>query len=494
MRKLLLGTDAKRFNLLSIGQRGVGKTVFLAGSYAELQTGTQGNACGRSDDSRAQAQTITSPRTLRFDCQDAQERKSLDRILNYVAQTGQYPPPTMKATNFNFSLKRHSFLSEQTLCSFRWWEIPGEICRMSNQEFYNIVSSSHGCCVFIDASELVRNKAYLQGIEDIVETVMGLASLVYLNNFKYAFALVLTKCDRIESDLFNKQQIELAQGSRWSYLQRTLEEQLQPLTSYLDGMKINYQLFYSYIPIIRIKGTATLSAAGAANALLWLVSELGKAHKSSWLNTLLDSVTYLRPTDVQLRQELQALENGSLETLFKPWNSHSSKALAIKKTLTARRNGLLSILISVGFLGGSGIFLVNFLPFFQHAPKNFAALRELTILEQRGQFDQAVSLMEKLVQQEPNDIALRLQLAQLYQFTGQVTKAETVYDWVLTMQKNNLNALVGKATMREVQGDIKTAKVLFAQAENVAPKRFKAKVHTIAVMTLRSPTNPLTKP
>jgi len=331
MRKLLLGTDAKRFNLLSIGQRGVGKTVFLAGSYAELQTGTQGNACGRSDDSRAQAQTITSPRTLRFDCQDAQERKSLDRILNYVAQTGQYPPPTMKATNFNFSLKRHSFLSEQTLCSFRWWEIPGEICRMSNQEFYNIVSSSHGCCVFIDASELVRNKAYLQGIEDIVETVMGLASLVYLNNFKYAFALVLTKCDRIESDLFNKQQIELAQGSRWSYLQRTLEEQLQPLTSYLDGMKINYQLFYSYIPIIRIKGTATLSAAGAANALLWLVSELGKAHKSSWLNTLLDSVTYLRPTDVQLRQELQALENGSLETLFKPWNSHSSKALAIKK-------------------------------------------------------------------------------------------------------------------------------------------------------------------
>ncbi|MBV9388484.1 MAG: tetratricopeptide repeat protein [Chroococcidiopsidaceae cyanobacterium CP_BM_ER_R8_30] len=456
-------TNTRRFNLLSIGQRGVGKTVFLAGSYAELQNATQTN----------------NSRTLRFDCQNAREQKSIEKILNYVAQTAQYPPPTMKVTTFNFSLKRDNFWSDQTLCNFQWWDIPGEICRMSNQEFYNIVSSSHGCCVFIDASELMRNKTYLQEIENIIEIVMGIASLVYLNDFKYAFALIFTKCDQFESGSFDKHQIE---------------EQLQPLTSYLNEMKTNYRLFYSHIPIIRLKGTATLSATGAASALLWLVSELGKIHQVSWLNNLLDWVTRLQATDVKLRQDLQVVDNGSLETLFKPWHPDGNKALATKKTLTVPRNRLLSILIGLGFLGVGGILLVNCISSFQHEPKNLTALRELTALEQKGHFEQAVSLLEKLVQQEPNDLELCLQLARLYEFTGQAAKAEIAYDRVLVMQKNNVNALIGKATMREFQGDIKTAKVLFAQAESAAPKQLKAKVHTIATMTMRSPTHQLSKP
>lgn len=62
------------------------------------------------------------------------------------------------------------------------------------------------------------------------------------------------------------------------------------------------------------------------------------------------------------------------------------------------------------------------------------------------------------------------------------------------MQKNNLNALIGKATMRELQGDVKTARVLFSQAENIAPKHMKAKVHTLAAMTLRLLDNPSTHP
>lgn len=454
--KQLLGVDTKRFNLLSIGQRGVGKTVFLAGSYAELHADTQ----TRFD------------RTLRFDCQDAQEQKNIEQILTYVAETGQYPPPTMKVTEFNFSLKRRGLWGDQTLCHFRWWEIPGEICQMSNQEFHKIVSSSHGCCVFIDAYELMRNNTYLLGLEDILETVMGLASLVYLNDFKYAFALILTKCDQLARNSFDRHQ---------------LEEQLQPLTSYLDGMKINYRLFYSHIPVVQVQGAATLSAKGAAEALLWLVWELGKAHKPVWFNNLLDLLTHLRATDSQLQQELQVLDNGSLETLFKPWNSHGKKVLAIKKTLTARRNRLLLTLAITSVLGGSGILLFNFKQF-QHQSKDIVASRELTTLEQRGLFYQAVASMEKLVQEEPHDLELRLQLAQLYQTTGQAAKAEMTYDWILVRQKNNLNALIGKATMREVQGDSKTARTLFAQAENVAPTNLKAKVRTVAEKILQSPT------
>lgn len=101
--------------------------------------------------------------------------------------------------------------------------------------------------------------------------------------------------------------------------------------------------------------------------------------------------------------------------------------------------------------------------------------------------------MEKLVQQEPNDLDLHLQLAELYQSAGQVTKAETTYDSVLAQQKDNLKALVGKATTRAAQGDRQTAKTLFVRAEEVAPTDIKARVHTLAQKTLESPAQ-LTRP
>ena len=51
--------STKKFNLLSIGHRGVGKTVFIAGSYAELHSDIQ----------------IGQPQQLWFDCQDTQEQE-----------------------------------------------------------------------------------------------------------------------------------------------------------------------------------------------------------------------------------------------------------------------------------------------------------------------------------------------------------------------------------------------------------------------------------
>jgi tetratricopeptide (TPR) repeat protein len=100
-------------------------------------------------------------------------------------------------------------------------------------------------------------------------------------------------------------------------------------------------------------------------------------------------------------------------------------------------------------------------------------------------------LLERLVQQHPERLELRLQLAQLYELTGQVLKAETAYDQVLAQQNNNLKALVGKAVLRKVQGDIKTAEALFAQAEKVAPTDLKAQVRATAQKTLASSAKPI---
>jgi GTPase SAR1 family protein len=306
------------FNLLSIGQMGVGKTVFLAGSYAELHA------------NRKRLQQLW------FDCQDRQAQENIERLLSYTVQTGKYPPATMKVTNFNFSLKRRSLWGVQTLCYFRWWDIPGEICNIHNRDFRSMVSNSQGCCVFIDAYMLVHNKGYLQALEDIIKQVMAIASLIYLNDVKYPFALILTKCDLLEPGPLSQQQ---------------LEKGLQLLTTRLDAVRANYQTFYSLIPIVRTQGASTLRAKGAAAPLLWLVGELSKPHNSpGLLNSLLELVTRLWSNSFQSRQEGV---DGSLQRQIRP----ADKAVGGRKILglyllpSARRNLLLLALAIVALVG-----------------------------------------------------------------------------------------------------------------------------------------------
>lgn len=333
---LLPVTIPKTFSLLSIGQRGVGKTVFLTGSYAELHANIHKK----------------HPQELWFDCQD-QVQENIEKFLNYIVQTGQYPPPTMKVTNFNFSLKHHSLRGERTLCHFRWWDIPGEICKPSNQDFRKIVSTSHGCCVFIDAYALIHNQTYLQELEEIAEMVVGLASLVSLSDLKYAFALILTKYDQLKLDSFSQQQ---------------LEAQLQPLTTRLDVMKANYQVFYSSIPIIHRKDTSILSVKGAAAPLLWLVWELCQAHNQGWVNNLLDSGTHLWSNSLQLQQDLP-VEDGSPRNLFRPWDLQIQKSIIAKNLLTARRNLLLQTVAIISLITVISIFAMNYKQLFPREPK-----------------------------------------------------------------------------------------------------------------------------
>ena len=216
---LLPGTNPKKFKLLSIGQRGVGKTVFLAGSYVELRSNSQLNH-----------------QQSWFDCQDSDVQENIDNLLSHIARTGQYPPSTLKTTNFNFNLKRRTLWGIKTLCQFGWYDIPGELCNVDNPDFRKMVFNSNGCCVFIDAYALVHKPVYQQALEDIIQQVMPIATLVYLNSFKYAFALLLTKCDLLEADPLSR---------------KHLEESLQPLISRLDGVKANYQTFCLGINIVR---------------------------------------------------------------------------------------------------------------------------------------------------------------------------------------------------------------------------------------------------
>lgn len=449
---LLPETATKTFNLLSIGQRGVGKTVFIAGSYAELHSDNQ----------------TDRHQQLWFDCQNAQVQENIESVINYITETSQYPPPTMKITDFDFSLKRHTASGEQTLCHFHWWDIPGESCNVDNPEFKMMVATSHGCCVFIDAYALIHRQGYLQVLKNTIIQVAAIANLAYINNLKYAFALILTKCDLLEFELSRHQ----------------LQEDLQPLTARLNAAKANYQTFYSFIPILHTGGVSTLKVKGAAAPLLWLVWELSKPH-NNLSNHPLKLIRPLLPSRFQPRQDLTVQ---GMQSLFKPAN----KAPKSKKTVgsylisTTRKNFRL-LVVMLGLVGAIAALSSDYKWFFQLEATKLDSLSDPTPLLQRGQFDQAVPLMEKLVQQEPKRLDLRLQLAKLYQFTGQVSKAETAYDQVLAQQNNNLKALLGKAVLRSAQGDNKTAAALLAQAEQAAPTDLKAQVHAVAQKTLQAP-------
>jgi hypothetical protein len=280
MMNLFSGSPVKRFSLLVMGQRGVGKTVFLAGSYAALHTLNQK---GRGP--------------LWFDCQNDRSKENIENVLSYVARSGEYPPATMKITDFDFSLKQKGLLGSQTLCHFGWQDIPGEICTPENKSFRDIVLASHGCCIFVDGYALVNDEDYMKGINGLIHQIHIIASLAYLNELKYAFSLVITKADLIKSDAEGKEQAE---------------KNLQPLLDVLHAGKANYKVFYSAALIESEVDTPMLKADGGAEPVLWLVGELVKGYNHGLRGSILGFIARLLQ-----RKEAQPEPEGTLSSVFR---------------------------------------------------------------------------------------------------------------------------------------------------------------------------------
>ena len=418
------------FNILCLGQRGVGKTVFLAGSYAELLSQEESNS-----------------EQFWFDCQDTQAEKHLQSIFNYVAQNGEYPPPTLKITSFNFSLKSRRRRQTKTLCQFRWWDIPGEICQIEHPDFQKMALSSHSCCMFINGYALVHQPTYLQELEETIRQVVAIASLVNQHNLNYRFAVVFTQCDRLGAGPVSQLQIE---------------KHLQPVTERLDAAKANYQKFYSAIPIIAQADTFRLNPSGAAQPLLWLLSQLTS-----------------RAVQSPLGSGLEQKPAAHFQSTRLPKNTLIGLASASLVAIVA--------LLGIGLLSQRPELQADepvskYQQVLQVDPNNTDALLNLANLYlDRGQSEKAIPLMEKVVAQNPENVDLHFNLAKIYELTGHQQKAEAVYDQVLAQQENDLRALLGKAILRSEQGDTQMAKSLFAQAEAAAPTGdLKARVRALA--------------
>lgn len=443
---LLFGDVPKALNLLSIGERGVGKTVFLVGSYTESNSSYAGD----------------QPKRLWFDCQDQEAHENIQGVMNYIAQTGQYPPPTMKISGFNFSLKQQRFWGTQTLCYFRWWDMPGEICDMQNRDFQSMILSSQGCSVFINAYGLIHDPTYLESVKDIIELVTAIASLIKHHNLQYPIALIFTQCDRLEAGPLGQLQIEKC---------------LEPLIIRLENARTNYRRFYSSIPIVRTDGMPVLRATGSADALVWITSELCKARS------------------VQSGQDLaSSLSQGTSLDKFVPTARRPAFTLGL---ITAGVVGLLTVGLALTTI------LSNQQPqqakatqqtvqdhqeVLKKDPNNLNSL--ISVYDhylETGQPAKAVPLLEKIVAQKPNTLDLQFNLADLYELTGDKQQAEDTYDTILTQQPQDIKAMVGKAILRGEAGDLQTAQSLFQQAENIAQSsEAKGKIKEIATQTLQT--------
>lgn len=235
--------NVNRYNFLSIGQRGVGKTVFLASCYLECH------------------QDKEQQRLLWFDCSNPEVRQLIDNILSYVAKTGDYPPATLKITNFEFDLKQRHQWGSKTVGQVQWWDTPGEMCDSRNASLKTLLGNTHGCCLFLDASSLVKASDSIRALMELLQPLETVIDLFCEKMMDLPLAVILTKCDDLSAHPF-----------QWQCLKKAIN----PLLKKLKERNVNYQVFYSEIPIAVVDGVPTLQLIRVGTPIYWLFAEIHK--------------------------------------------------------------------------------------------------------------------------------------------------------------------------------------------------------------------------
>lgn len=248
-----VGNIEKTLSLLSLGHRGVGKTVFLAASHIEL------NKRGPKEQ--------TWKGWCGFDFDDERSRRNIGTLLASIERTGIYPPPTPTVSDFTLRLSlKLSPISLGTLCRFRWQDVPGELCVQKNQQLKSMVMAAHGCCLFIDAPALVDGGDHL-GMSNTVDQAMSIAVLATNNRLVMPFAVVLTKCDM----LARRAGVELR-------LQERLDELVGPLVALVPSCRIQC----CQAPVEPLGEQYRLQPSGCAEVLVWLMQKTWQAEVGAW--------------------------------------------------------------------------------------------------------------------------------------------------------------------------------------------------------------------
>lgn len=296
-----MGNIEKTFSLLSLGHRGVGKTVFLAASYMELKKGG------------SKARALKG--WFGFDFDDERSRRNIGTLLAAIERTGIYPPPTATVSDFTLRLSlKLSPISPGMLCRFRWQDVPGELCAQKNHQFRSMVMAAHGCCLFIDAPALVEGADNHGVYTDIVDQAMSIAVLAANNRLVMPFAVVLTKCDAL---------------ARQAGVELRLQERLDTLVGPLVALVPSCRIQCCQAPIEPLGDLYQLRPNGCTEALMWLMQQTWQAQMGAWP---LQWVGILRALITQGSREADSLSPGTIERLV--------GGLEVPHNETAKRSSL----------------------------------------------------------------------------------------------------------------------------------------------------------
>jgi Double-GTPase 2 len=234
------------FTFQLIGQRGVGKTVFLATMSSQYDVLAEYGLCSA----------------------DVQTENQIQQILTFMRNNGSYPPATNRSIPFTFDLyPKGSSENRKPLCTFRWEDIPGEICQLWDEGFNYSTANSSGCLIFVDAHALMTKPDYTENLDQLNDLLLPLVNIVALNGIAYPVAVVLTKCDMV--------------GTLTTQLTDILQERLQPIIRGLKRFNIAHKVFYSSLSLTRLgnAGSYTLTVGNTESPLLWLIEEIQRVRK-----------------------------------------------------------------------------------------------------------------------------------------------------------------------------------------------------------------------
>ncbi|MBC7881133.1 MAG: hypothetical protein H7Y37_07340 [Anaerolineae bacterium] len=279
-----MGNIEKTLSLLSLGPRGVGKTVFLAASFRELE------------EISSQAKALKG--WLGFNFDDERSRGNISSLIASIERTGAYPPPTPAVSDFALRLHLGSPpLELGTLCRFRWQDVPGELCAEWNPQFRSMVMAAHGCCLFVEAPALADTQK-LEAYSNIVDQAMAIAMLAANNRLVMPFVVVLTKCDLLEGNA--------GEESR-------LHEQLNDLIGSIVSLVPDCRIVCCQAPIAFLGDQYRLRPSGCSEALLWLMQQTWQAHVGTWPRQWMG---VLRALGQRSNQEAGSLAPGLIERLL----------------------------------------------------------------------------------------------------------------------------------------------------------------------------------
>lgn len=403
--------DSKVYRILSLGQRGVGKTVFLAGAYLDMRESVD---------------------EIRVESLDSITEQNIVNLLGLIQETGDYPPPSVKVDCFNFGLQMSVGKQKPVSYNFLWNDVPGEICQPDNEEFQKQVFESHGCCVFFDANALVTHPGYAQSTKLTVKQLLAVASLTAKNGVFYPISLVFTKVDLLGAPPGNILRIE---------------ERSEFITKPLDDTGVRYRTFYSAVQLVERDGKMRVSSRGAAGAaLFWLTQELAsynQRQEAKHLEAQLHSLSF-----PSLRTYAAPARNPIASRLMKPkiaigagmaavvviatafgWTAYENQVARSPVTLTARS-------------------IAHYREILKEQPNDVDALINLSnLLLQIREYNEALDVTKRLVASRPEQLDFKINLARLYVATDRPQAANLVYDNILKVDGDNIAALKEKAIL-----------------------------------------------